>query len=224
MTCFSGFSFVEALQYRQLNRRMSSNRLAFYRVRGTHYEYSRTIGMLTRDAIRERIEKDFSNLSTLFAFVQSDYGAKLHKGFQEAVQSYYPWYWDEIQGLADGSEIPFEQILVLNFLNETRTAYRLQEEKHRQSVENETGEKGCTTVLINRTDSDVCSILHNEDHATALYTTAYIIEADIQSSFYSDKQCYSPEEKFIAYSYAGSIPGKMERPSPLTTSLNFFCR
>jgi hypothetical protein len=188
---------------------MVSSRIPFYQVKGTHYECAHTIGTLTREAIRHRIADDFAYLSTLFAFVRTDYGQKLHRDFIETIRSIYPWYWDEIRGMADGSEIPIEQLLVLNFLNETRTAYRLLEEKKKeQQIENETGEKGCTTVLINRKDTNTLSLLHNEDHSTALYVTGYLVEADIQSSKYDNEKRQSPNEKFIAYCYAGAIPGK----------------
>lgn len=187
---------------------MTSSRIPLYRVQGTHYECGQQIGSLTREAIRRRIADDFAYMSPLFAFVRSDYGLKLHRDFIEAVRKYYPWYWDEIRGLADGAELPLEQLLVLNFLNETRTAYRLLEDKKKdQEPENETGEKGCTTVLINRNDTKTLSLLHNEDHATALYMTGFLIEADIQSSAYDNNERQSPDEKFIAYSYAGAIPG-----------------
>jgi isopenicillin-N N-acyltransferase-like protein len=186
---------------------MASSRIPLHRVTGTHYECAHEIGSLTRDAIRRRIADDFAYLSKLFSFVQTDYGQKLHRDFIEIIRSLYPWYWDELRGLADGAEIPLEQVLVLNFLNETRTAYRLNEEK-KKVAENETGEKGCTTVLINRKDTNILSLLHNEDHSTALFMTGYLVEADIKSSKYDEQQRESPDEKFVAYCYAGAIPGK----------------
>ena len=98
---------------------MASSRIPLYRVQGTHYECGHQIGSITREAIRHRIADDFAYFSTLFSFVQTEYGLKLHRDFISAIRSLYPWYWDEIRGLADGSEIPLEQLLVLNFLNET---------------------------------------------------------------------------------------------------------
>ena len=200
---------------------MASTRIPLYQVRGTHYECAHAIGVLTRQAIRHRIADDLVCLSPLFTFSQTEVGLELHRGFIETVRARYPWYWDEICALADGSEVALEQILVLNFLNETQTAFHLLEEKTKLSTGdgpsiNETGEKGCTTVLLNRQDTGTFSLLHNEDHATALYMTGYLIEADIQSSDYDDGQRASPNEKFIAYCYAGAIPGKFntncERP------------
>ncbi|CAF1202047.1 unnamed protein product [Rotaria sordida] len=190
---------------------MTSPRIPLYRVKGTHYDCARAIGIVACEAIRQRIADDpiFSNL---FTFVRTDYGHKLQQGFIERTRSLYPWYWDEIRGLADGSKVPFEQILVLNFFNEARAANRLFEEKKKlmeknQQIENEMGEKGCTTVLINRKDTNTLSLVHNEDHSPALYMTSYLMEADIQSSKYDDGKRESPNEKFIAHCYAGSLPG-----------------
>jgi hypothetical protein len=104
---------------------MAATRIPFYSVEGTHYECAHHIGVLTRNAIRQRIDIDLSEFSVLFDFVQTDYGRKMHEDFIVKIRSIYPWYWDEFIGLANGSEIPLEQILVLNFLNETRTAYHL---------------------------------------------------------------------------------------------------
>jgi hypothetical protein len=38
--------------------------------------------------------------------------------------------------------------------------------------------------------------------------TGYLVEADIKSSKYDEQQRESPDEKFVAYCYAGAIPGK----------------
>jgi len=192
---------------------MTSTRIRLHRVRGTHYECGRQIGQLTRDAILQRIHGDYKCLSPLFDFVTTDEGRQLHDEFVEMIRRRFPWYWDEIRGLAEGSEIPLEQILVLNFYNETQTAYHLSKENKstfdhsEKQIFNETGEKGCTTVLLNRQDTNVFALLHNEDHATSLFHSAYLLEADIQSSEYDNETRYSPREKFIAYCYAGSIPG-----------------
>ncbi|CAF0727730.1 unnamed protein product [Adineta ricciae] len=183
---------------------MTSTRIPLYRVKGTHYECAHVIGKITREAIRHRIADDLTVLSPLFEYIQTEDGFNLYRDFAKTIRSLYPWYWDEINGLADGSEVPLEQILVLNFLNETQTAYKLSKDKQ---TSDETGEKGCTTVLLNRQDTNTFSLLHNEDHATALYMTGYLVEADIHSIEYNDGQRQSPDEKFIAYCYAGAIPG-----------------
>ena len=194
---------------------MNTNRIPFYRVNGTHYQHAYQIGKLTRNAIQHRINADLIYLSPSFKFVQSDYGQKLHEDFIETIRLSYPWYWDEIRGLADGSQMPLEQFVVLNFLNETRTAYRLFEEEktkstvNKQQFEEEIGDKGCTTVLINRKDTNIFSLLHNEDHSSALFMSGYLVEVDVQSSKYNNDKVESPKEKFLAYCYADVIPGQL---------------
>ena len=51
------------------------------------------------------------------------------------------------------------------------------------------------------------SLLHNEDHTAALYSAGYLVEVDIESRKYESGKRPSPNEKFIAYCYAGNIPG-----------------
>jgi len=186
---------------------MATSRIPLYHVSGTHYDCAYTLGTLTHEAIRHRIGDDIGNLAELFEFVQTEQGLRLQREFIDAVRLFFPWYWDEICGLADGSGVPLEQIVVLNFLNETKTACRSLKEKENLIQINETGEKGCTTVSLNRQDTDTFAILHNEDNDSSLYLSGYLVEADIQSSEYDDGKRRSPSEKFIAYCYAGTIPG-----------------
>ena len=201
---------------------MASSRIQLHRVQGTHYECARTIGALTREAIQLRIIGDLEYLSPLLAFVKTEHGRRLHHEFIQTTRKHYPWYWDEICGMVDGSKLPQEQILVLNFLNETQTAWKLLQATGKLSTAtepaiNETGEKGCTTVLLNRQDTNTFALLHNEDHAAALLINAYLIEADIYPSEYEDGKRISPREKFVAYCYAGNIPGKFHINIPFDT-------
>jgi hypothetical protein len=187
---------------------MATTRIPFYRVKGTHYECAHAVGVLTKEAIHQRITTDLTQFSVLFDFVRTDSGRKIHEDFIEKIRLTYPWYWDEFVGLANGSEIPLEQILVLNFLNETRTAYySLKLTNNDQQSENELGDRGCTSVLINRKDRNILSLLHNEDHSIALYRGGYLLEVNIQSSPYENGKRQSPNEKFLSFCCAGSIPG-----------------
>ncbi|CAF3079823.1 unnamed protein product [Rotaria socialis] len=188
---------------------MATNDIRLYHVQGTHYECARHIGITCRDLIRKRIEDDRNYLTPMFNFVQTSKGIRLHQNFVEIIRKLFPWYWDEIRGIADGSKVPLEQILVLNFENETQTAYRIHEARqgNYQQEDNENDAKGCSTVLINRLDTNTLSLVHNEDNTAGLYETGYLVEADIKSSSYDDGTRHSPNERFIAYCYAGVIPG-----------------
>lgn len=188
---------------------MSTRRIPFYCVKGTHYEYAYNVGILTRDAIQERINIDLTEFSILFDFIKTNDGRKILEDFIEKIRLNYPWYWDEFVGLANGSQIPLEEILVLNFLNELRTSYHILNKNNEQisQLENEIGDKGCTSILINRKDKNILSLLHNEDHSIGLYRGGYLLQADIQSTQYENGKRKSPNEKFLAFCCAGSIPG-----------------
>jgi hypothetical protein len=199
---------------RRIELTMTSSRIPFYRVQGNHYECARQLGSIAQPAIQRRIEEDDDCLPKIFAFCATKYGHQLLDEFEQIIRSHYPWYWDEIRGLADGATLPIEQILMLNCINEAHTASLLWNEKENNSKDEPTivkqkGEQGCTTVLLNRTDTNTFDLLHNEDHGKALLNASYIVEADIQSSVYNEGQRNSPQEKFIAYCYAGSLPGML---------------
>ncbi|CAF2713882.1 unnamed protein product [Rotaria sp. Silwood2] len=187
---------------------LTSTEIPLYRVQGTHYECGRTIGNLCRERILRRIANDLPLLTPLFDFAQTEQGLELFNGFTEPIRLTFPWYWDELCGLVEGSGVPLEKLLVLNFEKETRMVFHLFEETNTcgKQVEDENGAHDCTTVLINRPDTDAIEILHNEDSSIALYHTAYLIEANIKSVAYNDHQRQSPNEKFIAFCYAGVIP------------------
>lgn len=182
----------------------TTKRIPFYHVKGTHYECAHTIGILTRNAIEERINTDLTEFTILFDFIQTNHGCQIQKKFIEKIRSFYPWYWDEFIGLANGSQIPLEKILVLNFLNELRTSYHLLKSNQ---LENEIAERGCTSILINRKDSNILSLLHNEDHSIGLFQGGFLLQADIQSIEYDNGKRKSPNEKFLSFCCAGSIPG-----------------
>lgn len=183
----------------------NSTEIPFYHVEGTHYECSLKIGSICRDLILKRIEVDRDYLTPLFEFVRTEEGRKLHQGFVDAIKTTFPWYWDEIRGLVDGCGVSLDEILVLNFENETKTAHQFS--LPAESRDDEPGAKGCSTVLINRLDTNTLSIVHNEDNTAGLYDTGYLIEAKIHSSTFDNGTRQSPEEHFIAYCYAGVIPG-----------------
>ncbi|CAF0981379.1 unnamed protein product, partial [Didymodactylos carnosus] len=166
-------------------------------VDGSHYEIGYKIGETFRERIHLRIKLDLT-LQTLFEFVKTDFCQQLYAEYVAAIRSVYPWYYDEMKGTSDGSQLSLDQILCLNFQNETKMGLR-------RSKEKENGSIGCSTVLLNR-DNEY-SILHNEDASSSLFNVAYLIVATINEQTYADQNFTCPKEKFISYCYAGTIPG-----------------
>ena len=188
-----------------------SQRIPFYSMEGTHYEYTFKLGQLIAQQIRERIGKDSKDLQPLFSFIKTEDGSKYLNAYTATIQNEFPWYYDELKGLSDGSEVPLEQILVFNYKNELKAAHDL----HDNEESDEEGRTSCSTVLINRLDNDeqLLSISHNEDETDSNWNTSYILQATIKSSTYridgGQERRESPNERFIAFMYAGQVAGKV---------------
>ena len=186
-------------------------RITFYAIEGTHYDCSYKLGQLIAKQIRERIKKELKDLQPLFNFIKTDDGSKYFNSYTTTIQNELPWYYDELKGLSDGSEVSLEQILVLNYKNELKAAHDLTKKKE----DDEQGRTSCSTVFINRFDNDdeqLLYIAHNEDEADSNWNTSYILQATIKSSVYKigerNEQRESPNERFIAFGYAGQLAGR----------------
>ncbi|CAF4006096.1 unnamed protein product [Rotaria sordida] len=191
------------------NYNHQDQRIPFYSIEGTHYECSFKLGQLIAQRIRERIKKESNDLQPLFNFIKTDVGSKYFNSYTATIQDEYPWYYDELKGLSDGSEVSLEQILVLNYKNELKAAKDIYDEQEKD----ERGRSSCSTVLINRLDNyeQLLSIAHNEDEADSNWNTSYILKATVRSSVYKingkEELRESPNERFIALGYAGQLAG-----------------
>ncbi|CAF1262014.1 unnamed protein product [Rotaria sordida] len=191
------------------NYNHQDQRIPFYSIEGTHYECSFKLGQLIAQRIRERIKKESNDLQPLFNFIKTDVGSKYFNSYTATIQDEYPWYYDELKGLSDGSEVSLKQILVLNYKNELKAANDIYEEQEKD----ERGRSSCSTVLINRLDNyeQLLFIAHNEDEADSNWNTSYILQATVRSSVYringKEELRESPNERFIALGYAGQLAG-----------------
>jgi hypothetical protein len=187
-------------------------RIPVYSLEGTHYECSFKLGQLMTQQIQERIKKELNDLQPLFDLIKTDEGSKYFNSYTTTIQNEFPWYYDELKGLSDGSEVSLEQILVLNYKNELKAAQDINKKKE----SDERGRSSCSTVFINRFDNDeqLLFIAHNEDEADSNWNTSYILQATIKSSVYridgKNERRESPNERFIAFGYAGQVVGKSE--------------
>lgn len=122
--------------------------------------------------------------------------------FLQISQQSFPHYVCEIQGMAQGAGVPFEQMFLLNISPE---AYALQSEiESRSQVTESTTIKpsadscGCTTVLINNMNTKLH--IHNEDSDSMVKPFGYLLSADIDED--------GVKEQFTAFCYPGILPGR----------------
>lgn len=141
---------------------------------GSAYSIGHGLGVFGREAVREHL-RPLALWQYLAA--QAHTPAALH--MRQRVQDEFPRYWKEIEGLADGLQLPLDEVFMWN----CRGDY-----VHAQSVD------GCTTVFGPTQDGTL--IAHNEDGFPQLRGHCALLHATPEAGL-----------AFTSFIYPGSLPG-----------------
>jgi hypothetical protein len=77
---------------------------------GTHYEVGFKMGEAMKDRINTYLN-DFTDFKAkIVSYIQSEKGKKIFDKYIQNQTKIFPWYVDEIRGIADGSNLPFEWV------------------------------------------------------------------------------------------------------------------
>ena len=131
--------------------------LPILRVGGTNYDIGFEIGRKFKD----RIKKAFTQ-SVIYNYLieidrlKPEWFDYLH----EHSKKYFPQYLTEISGIAEGADLDYRDIALINF----RGSFP---------------EKGCSTVIFKQQDKII--LAHNEDHETVLGELAYLLIVELQN-------------------------------------------
>jgi hypothetical protein len=137
---------------------------------GSHYEIGREIGRQTRDqvhALAGRLRRTSADDATTCA---------RYAEYMWHVES-FPFIMDEMRGLADGADLPFEVIARIQIVELDRSLPKAD---------------GCTTLIVK--DADRTIIGHNEDGGQA--DDVFMLRATYPSGM-----------RVLAVCYVGSLPG-----------------
>ncbi|KAG4065895.1 hypothetical protein HA402_012573 [Bradysia odoriphaga] len=134
---------------------------------------------------------DFFN-NVIMKNYATDRGKRIYDDTLRLCESKFPWYVEELKGLADGSDVPFYKIFLAH-LDCLMTAP--EEDTKNKQIQ---ADSGCTSILCNAAETIVAQ---NEDAFPEHANNIYIIVADIV-----DKSG-NRLEKFAALSYPGMLPG-----------------
>lgn len=199
------------------------NSLPMLYTRGTHYEVGYQIGSTFKERIHgfhqtsERVQK------YLTSFLNSKEGNEIYKAYLDTTKKEFPYYIKEIEGIAEGAEMPFEHIFLCNISKEIYNVHYPQialsdkndnDQKlgdwccesnktipgQEYSDTNDQDDSGCTTVFLNRPNCKI--IAHNEDTDPAILHFSYIVCADITDPDFDNRHEY-----FTAFSYPGFLAG-----------------
>ncbi|XP_077990442.1 beta-alanyl-dopamine/carcinine hydrolase-like isoform X2 [Glandiceps talaboti] len=155
-------------------------------VKGNHYQVGFQIGSTFKDRImKATLTAEYRNKQLLQEFG----GQTLYDCYLAIVKSIYPQYIEELQGMADGSSLSFEQL----FINMMSVELESQAE---YGVGVDHGSQGCTDLLL-KTDTEVL-ITHSED-TDEPFTEGFLVNAEITNKD-------GTKEKFISYCDPGVLP------------------
>jgi isopenicillin-N N-acyltransferase like protein len=154
------------------------------RVGGSHLEMGRQIGQACAAQIRHSIEDARKLLEVAYNDLELTWdGARIQaRKYVPFAQERYPKYVDELIGMAEGANVPFEDLAVLNAMEAvTMDALHLTK---------------CTSMAVNddRTADGHVLIAHNEDWVPEDEQDAYVVHATPDD-----------EPPFLAMTYGGLL-------------------
>ncbi|MEQ8710910.1 MAG: C45 family peptidase [Rhodospirillales bacterium] len=116
---------------------------------GSHYDIGVALGRLSADSIRNIIPK----MERVIALRRLWLGSDRLKQIEAASRAAFPEYIQEIEGIADGADVPFQDVLIWNCRGDLPIGPGPVPE----------GALGCTTVMTAGGADGEVEIAHNED-------------------------------------------------------------
>jgi hypothetical protein len=167
------------------------NTIEQLQVSGSHREVGRNIGHHFAGAIHRFFDNYIFLQEQLLPFLMSSTGQRLFQSYLKLHQTHFPRYIAELEGMADGSGRPFEDIFAVNLRGEFAG---LIASKQQTINPTDAGVQGCTDCLV--LIPEAALIGHNEDGSPAGYGNMFVVHANIDE-----------RPNFSALCYPGFLPG-----------------
>lgn len=167
------------------NPKPASRPLPLLRASGSHRAIGQQIGEAFSAQVRHSIANARRLLEDAYDQLQLDWaGAQIQsRKYLPFAEERYPQYVEEMQGIAEGANVPFDEIVVVNVMEAvTMDALHLTK---------------CTTIAVNqdRTANGHVLVAHNEDWVPDDEPDVYILHAHPDD-----------EPPFLAMTYGGLLP------------------
>ncbi|XP_075990771.1 C45 family peptidase tan isoform X2 [Anticarsia gemmatalis] len=164
-------------------------------VQGTHYEVGYDVGR-TFSSIIKSFLSTYANLRDFEKQYKTDAGRNAYDKTLANMKKRYPYYVKEIQGVADGANVPFHQLFLLQMDDIIDTI------NDNKIPRNDTG--GCSSIAIKNPHATLLG--HTEDAFGETLNHFYILSAHITPAP-EDREHGAVEERFASLCYAGQLPG-----------------
>ncbi|KAG9149217.1 hypothetical protein Leryth_003207 [Lithospermum erythrorhizon] len=152
------------------------------------YHIGFLIGQRFSNQISSRMSTDNILKDQLIPFVQTQEGQTLLQALKETNQKKYPDYWNELLGTAEGSGVPFLEILLVNFRKEIIPFIPKIGTNFKEEINDD-----CSDILV--VNDTMAVAAHNEDGNVALIGHSYLIRGHLSNGV-----------SYTAYTYAGELP------------------
>lgn len=171
-------------------------------VHGDHFSVGQQMGYATKQEIYDRFATS-STVESLIKWVStSDYGKAAYDAMLNSANTTFPEYVEELEGMAYGSGVCFQNLFILNVRNELGT-FKDNEQHTSNSVDKV---DHCSDYLVNHvyptpTNSRSEVILgHNEDGAVSERQKGCLITAHMEGSGVRE------QIRYTAFVYPGDLP------------------
>lgn len=159
--------------------------------RGSHYDIGFDIGRTFSGLIRSFLNVYKPLNETYLPLYETEAGKKVYEETLSCVEQQYPGYLREIQGTADGANVPFHKLFLMHLDDIVPNVANDQDRANDLPV-------GCSTVMCNQPGQEILG--HNEDALSETLNHWYLVSVHLV-----EPGC--KEEKFTSLSYAGFLPG-----------------
>jgi hypothetical protein len=174
-----------------------------------NYDVGYKIGQTFKHFIRDHLTSETAK--SLWSFYESKDGRKKYADSLEATRKSYPNIIEEIQGMADGSDVSFEKLFLQDMVSEILLHY-----SHvSKDVDNTDREvAGCTDVMVN---TESCRLIgHNEDWSPEVRDGMFMVNVDLDKGTPSEtvkgnkevnNVLASRNERYLANMFPGFLAG-----------------
>ncbi|XP_018566504.1 uncharacterized protein LOC108907346 [Anoplophora glabripennis] len=163
--------------------------------RGTHYEVGFDVGRTFSSLIQNFLNSYKCLNDEYIPAYESAEGRKVYEDTLSCLRANYPQYVEEMEGTADGANVPFYKIFLLHLDNVILQPLK---------KENKKLPYGCSSICISENGQEIMG--HTEDALSETLNHFYFVSAHIVSDKPQGKWKVK-EEKFTSLCYAGHLPG-----------------
>lgn len=160
-------------------------------VGGSHREVGRGIGLRFAEAIHRLFDNYGFLQEQLLPFLKKPSGHSFFQSYLKLHRTRFPQYISELEGMAEGSGRPFEEIFAVNLRGEF--AGLIAPERQAGDTTH-AGAQGCTDCLV--LNPDTALVGHNEDGSPAGYGNMFVVRVAVDGC-----------PTFNALCYPGFLPG-----------------